>query len=44
VSGDNFLSYLKEKEFRFNNRHLKPEDFIAKLLEVILRPNHSVKR
>jgi transposase-like protein len=44
VSSMNFLSYLKEQEFRFNNRHLGTEALINKILEVILEPIHSAKR
>jgi transposase len=44
VSSMNFLSYLKEQEFRFNNRHLGSAALINKPLEVILEPIHSAKR
>jgi len=36
VSPENFLNYLKEKEYRFNHRHLTGEDFVNKMLEVLL--------
>ena len=36
VSPDNFLSYLKEIEFRFNHRDLDSDGFVDKLLEVLL--------
>ncbi|MBS3813725.1 IS1595 family transposase [Candidatus Bipolaricaulota bacterium] len=36
VSPENFLKYLKEKEYRFNHRHLTREDFVNKMLEVLL--------
>ena len=36
VSPENFLNYLKEKEYRFNHRHLTGEDFVNKILEVLL--------
>lgn len=43
VSPQNFLSYLKEKEFRFNHRALKNEEFVDKVLEVLLQTVHSTK-
>lgn len=36
VSLENFLSHLKEKEFRFNYRHLSGEKFVNKMREVLL--------
>lgn len=43
VSPQNFLSYLKEKEFRFNHRPLGDQEFVDKLLEVLLQTVHSTK-
>ncbi len=36
VSPKNFLTYFKEKEFRFNHRNLKNEEFVDRILEVLL--------
>ena len=36
VGPQNFLDYLKEKEFRFNYRKLNADEFVDKLLEVLL--------
>ena len=36
VSKDNLIYYVKEQEFRFNNRHLNTEEFILKLISVLL--------
>lgn len=36
VSKDNLIYYVKEQEFRFNNRDLSTEEFILKLISVLL--------
>lgn len=36
VSTDHFLLYLKEVEYRFNHRHLDPQEFVHHLLKVLL--------
>jgi transposase len=36
VSKDNLIYYVKEQEFRFNNRHLSTEEFVLKLISVLL--------
>ncbi len=39
VSKDNLIYYVKEQEFRFNNRHLNTEEFVLKLISVLLNFN-----
>ncbi len=36
VSKYNLIYYVKEQEFRFNNRHLSTEEFVLKLISVLL--------
>jgi transposase len=36
VSANHFLLYLKEVEYRFNHRHLQPEEFVHHLTHVLL--------
>lgn len=36
VSKNNLLYYVKEQEFRFNNRHLSTDEMIQKLIEILM--------
>lgn len=36
VSKNNLLYYVKEQEFRFNNRHLSTDEIIQKLIEILM--------
>jgi transposase-like protein len=38
VSKNNLIYYIKEKEFRFNQRHLRKKGFVEKLIAILLNP------
>lgn len=37
VSKENLIFYIKEQEFRFNNRHLSTEELIVKFIQALLK-------
>jgi transposase-like protein/ribosomal protein L37AE/L43A len=36
VSKTNLIYYVKEQEFRFNNRHLSTDDFVSKIINILM--------
>jgi transposase-like protein len=40
VSKNNLIYYIKEKEFRFNQRHLRKKGFVEKLIAILLNPGY----
>ncbi len=40
VSKNNLIYYIKEKEFRFNQRQLRKKGFVEKLVAILVNPSH----
>ncbi|HEX9667462.1 MAG TPA: hypothetical protein VGA95_13025 [Thermodesulfobacteriota bacterium] len=40
VSKKHLIYYIKEKEFRFNQRHLRKKGFVEKLIAILVNPGH----
>jgi len=36
VSENNLIYYVKEQEFRFNNRHLKTDEMVVKIIKILM--------
>ena len=37
VGKGNLIYYIKEQEFRFNHRHLSTDEFVQKLVEILVK-------
>ena len=41
VSRDNLIYYVKEIEFRFNNRHLETDEMVQKIIKILMKSASS---